>query len=108
MSVSLFDYLKKKANCLLAWGSAEALQGLPDICLAGEGVPCTQGRRGWWRAVAKSARAAGAPDPAQPLSRQGWAAAAGLHPGTAAKGTLAGTIPMDTAKLERGRRARIS
>lgn len=39
---------------------------------------------------------------------RGKAAAAGLHLGTAEKGTLAGTIPVDAAKLEPGRRVRIS
>lgn len=59
------------------------------------------------------------PDPAQPLTaalgtsaehreHQGEAAAAGLHLGTSARGTLAGAIPVDAAKMEPGRRVRIS
>lgn len=60
-----------------------------------EGVPCTAAGGDGEEAVVEPGKAAAA-------------AAAGLYPGTAARGTLPGTIPADTAKLEPGRRVRIS
>lgn len=108
------------------------MQGLPSICLAGrrmaphvccmlqEGVKKGL-QRSWTKlppAAALSARPERPilPSPSPQLRAlaverrecQEEAAAAVLHLGTSARGTLAGAIPVDAAKLEPGRRVRIS
>ena len=91
------------------------MQGLPGICLAGRrrvraAAAVKKGLR--WSWPEQPPAAAQGPDPAQPRTTgcgaQGAAAAAGLHLGTSARGTRAGVVPVDAAKLEPGRRARTS